>query len=87
MLIFSYDLNIPADGDYVLVLKFCEVYFEAPDQKVFDVVLNGEHTVIADLDIFGKVDRGVAHDEYVPFEVHQGNYLITVYCDNLNHHF
>ncbi|CAG9760868.1 unnamed protein product [Ceutorhynchus assimilis] len=69
---FGYDLYIPGDGDYVLVLKFCEVYFESPDQKVFDVVLNGEHTIVADLDIFEKVDRGVAHDEYVPFEIHQG---------------
>lgn len=39
---------------------------------MFDVVLNEEHTVVADLDIFGKVDKGVAHDEYVEFEVLQG---------------
>lgn len=74
---FGYDLTIPADGDYVLVLKFCEVYFEAPDQKVFDVVLNGEHTIVADLDIFAKVDKGVAHDEYIPFEVHQGKLIVN----------
>ncbi|KAH1009303.1 hypothetical protein HUJ04_001675 [Dendroctonus ponderosae] len=66
---FGYDLSLPGDGSYVLVLKFCEVYFEAPNQKVFDVVLNEEHTVVADLDIFGKVDKGVAHDEYVEFEI------------------
>lgn len=29
------------DGEYALVLKFCEVYFNAPNAKVFDVVLNG----------------------------------------------
>ncbi|KAL1494016.1 hypothetical protein ABEB36_009689 [Hypothenemus hampei] len=74
---FGYDLNIPADGNYVLVLKFCEVYFESPDQKVFDIVLNGEHTIVADLDIFGKVDKGVAHDEYIPFEVHQGKLYVV----------
>ena len=37
--------------------------------KVFDVVLNGDLTVNSDLDIFEKVGRGVAHDEYVEFSV------------------
>ncbi|CAG9853925.1 unnamed protein product [Phyllotreta striolata] len=69
---FGYDIPVNTDGDYVLVLKFCEVYFNAPDQKVFDVVLNGDHTVVADLDIFEKVGRGVAHDEYIPFRITKG---------------
>lgn len=69
---FGYDIPIQQDGEYVLVLKFCEVYFNAPDQKVFDVVLNGDHTIISDLDIFDKVGRGVAHDEYVPFKISKG---------------
>lgn len=69
---FGYDIPITSDGDYVLVLKFCEVYFAAPDQKVFDVMLNGEHTIISDLDIYDKVGRGVAHDEYIPFTISKG---------------
>ena len=32
-----------------------EVYFNAPNMKVFDVVLNGDLTVSSDLDIFEKV--------------------------------
>jgi hypothetical protein len=39
---------------------------------VFDVVLNGEHTVVNELDIFGKVGRGVAHDEAVAFSIKGG---------------
>ncbi|XP_060528484.1 malectin-B [Cylas formicarius] len=74
---FGYDLPINEDGDYVLVLKFCEVYFNAPDQKVFDIVLNGEHTVVADLDIFAKVNKGIAHDEYVPFKVSKGRLIVN----------
>lgn len=74
---FGYDIPVNGDGDFVLVLKFCEVYFEAPDQKVFDVVLNGEHTIVADLDIFAKVDKGVAHDEYIPFQITQGKLTIA----------
>lgn len=73
---FGYDIPITSDGDYVLVLKFCEVYFAAPDQKVFDVMLNGEHTIISDLDIYDKVGRGVAHDEYIPFTISKGKKLL-----------
>ncbi|RZF40551.1 hypothetical protein LSTR_LSTR000430 [Laodelphax striatellus] len=69
---FGYDIPIKEDGDYVMVLKFCEVYFNAPNMKVFDIVLNGDHTIVADLDIYDRVGQGVAHDEYVPFSVKQG---------------
>ncbi|XP_045136987.1 malectin-A-like isoform X1 [Portunus trituberculatus] len=73
---FGYEIPLKGDGEYVLVLKFSEVYFNAPDQKVFDVVMNGELTVVPALDIFLRVGRGVAHDEYVPFTV-AGNTLVV----------
>ncbi|CAH4029652.1 malectin-A [Pieris brassicae] len=69
---FGYDIPANKDGDYVLVLKFSEVYFNAPNMKVFDVVLNGDHTIVADLDIFDRVGRGVAHDEYIPYSIKNG---------------
>ncbi|BFZ18208.1 hypothetical protein BsWGS_21247 [Bradybaena similaris] len=69
---FGYDLPVNKDGDYVLVLKFSEVWFAAPNQKVFDVVLNGEHTIVSELDIFARVGRGVAHDEIIPFSIRAG---------------
>lgn len=72
---FGYDIPISEDGEYVMVLKFCEVYFNSPNMKVFDVVLNGDHTVVTDLDIFERVGRGIAHDEYVPFKVHGGKLI------------
>jgi len=31
---FAYDLSIKNDGDYVLVMKFSEVWFTQPNQKV-----------------------------------------------------
>jgi len=31
---FTYDVPISREGDYVLVLKFCEVWFTQPNQKV-----------------------------------------------------
>ncbi|KOX75409.1 Malectin-B [Melipona quadrifasciata] len=72
---FGYDIPISEDGDYVMILKFCEVYFNSPNMKVFDVVLNGDHTVVTDLDIFERVGRGVAHDEYIPFKVQAGKLI------------
>jgi hypothetical protein len=47
---------VDGDGDYLLVLKMSEVYFNAPNMKVFDVVLNGDLTISSDLDIFEKVN-------------------------------
>lgn len=32
---FDYEIPVREDGDYVLVLKFCEVWFNAPRQKVW----------------------------------------------------
>lgn len=69
---FGYDLPVSGDGEYMLVLKFCEVYFSGPNLKVFDVVLNAEHTAISDLDIFQQVGKGVAHDEYIYYTISRG---------------
>nr|CAG4641786.1 EOG090X081J [Eurycercus lamellatus] len=74
---FGYDIPISDDGDYVLVLKFCEVYFNGPSMKVFDVTLNGVHTIVSYLDIFEKVGKAVAHDEYIPFKVTKGKILVN----------
>ncbi|XP_038059096.1 malectin-A-like [Patiria miniata] len=69
---FGYTTSIEEDGDYVLVLKFCEVWFGASRQKVFDVVLNDLHTVVSGLDIYDVAGRGTAHDEIIPFSITKG---------------
>ena len=67
---FGYELPMTSgDGEYVLILKFCEVYFNQANAKVFDVVLNGEHQILSDLDIFRSVGKGTAHDESIYFSV------------------
>uniref|UniRef100_A0A147BFA9 Putative malectin n=1 Tax=Ixodes ricinus TaxID=34613 RepID=A0A147BFA9_IXORI len=73
---FGYDIPVNKDGNYVLVLKFSEVYFDSPGRKVFDVTLNGQHAVITGLDIYNRVGRGVAHDERIPFVI-KGNKLFV----------
>jgi len=69
---FGYDLPSDGDGDYALIMKFCEVYFDAPQKKVFDVLLNRKHTVVRQLDIYNEVGRGSAHDEIVYFKINNG---------------
>ncbi|XP_013098470.2 malectin-B [Stomoxys calcitrans] len=69
---FGYDLPLEGDGNYALMLKFCEVYFNEPNMKVFDVVLNRQHEIVSNLDIFAQVGRGTAHDEYIFFSVSRG---------------
>ena len=60
------------------VLKFSEVYFNAPGQKVFDVVLNNDHSIVSDLDIYSRVGHGVAHDEVIPFTIGDGMLKVQV---------
>lgn len=69
---FGYTIPIKDEGDFVLVLKFCEVYFRGSKLKVFDVRLNHQHMVIKDLDIYERVGYGAAHDEYIPFSLRNG---------------
>ncbi|MBN3322759.1 MLEC protein, partial [Atractosteus spatula] len=68
---FGYEVPIREEGEYILVLKFAEVYFAQSQQKVFDVRLNG-HMVVKDLDIFDKVGHSTAHDEVVPLSLRKG---------------
>jgi len=69
---FHYTLPINEDGDFVLVLKFAEVYFFGPSQKLFDVRLNDQHVILRDLDIFNTVGNSVAHDVTIPFTIQKG---------------
>ena len=73
---FSYTISLPSnDAEYVLWLKFSEVWFNAPNLKVFDVALN-DAIVIKDLDIYANVGRGVAHDEIIPFQVRKNKLIV-----------
>ncbi len=62
----TYSLPLKGDGVYTLILKFSEVYFTRANEKVFDIAL-GKKTVVKNLDIYEKVGKGNAYDEYVEF--------------------
>ena len=73
---FTYAIPLKEDGLYTLVLKFSEIFFGEPGQKVFDVKL-GQSTIIRDLDIFGKLlSRGIPFDEFVEFTIKDGRVFI-----------
>nr|CDS32419.1 expressed conserved protein [Hymenolepis microstoma] len=73
---FSYEFPMPKDGEYVLHLKFSEVWFQQPRGKVFSVKINGGLPVVENLDIYNTVGFSVAHDENIPLKIKDGN-LIT----------
>ena len=60
------------DAQYTLILKFSEVYFQEPGQKVFDIKL-GNTPVIRNLDIFDKLtSRGIPYDEFIDIQIKGG---------------
>ena len=73
---FYYNIPIKSTGKYVLIFKFSEVYFNAAGEKIFDVEIGGEK-VLQNVDIFGKVGKATALDEYVQVEIKNGKCYIN----------
>jgi hypothetical protein len=76
---FSYliPFDVMVDGDYTLVLKFSEQYFERPGEKVFDVKV-GSTTVIANLDPLSKAGNKLfPWDGFVEFKTKRGEVYIN----------
>ena len=67
-LTYSLPLKSNINGKYVLILKFSEVYFNNIGEKVFNVAL-GKDIIIRNLDIYSKVGKVEAYDEYIEFEI------------------
>jgi hypothetical protein len=75
---FKYEVPVEDDGLYTLVMKFSEVYFQEPGQKIFDVKIGGTK-VIRELDIFHKVfSRGIPYDEFIEITVKNGKVIHNV---------
>ena len=53
------------------------MYFNSPNEKVFDVMI-GRETVHKQIDIYGKVGKASALDEFVEFESRDGKIFINV---------
>ena len=63
-----YEIPIQKEGKYVLILKFSEVYFNSKGEKIFDFKI-GDMTVLEDIDIYAKVGKNRAYDEFIEFEI------------------
>ena len=64
----EYNIPLQKDGRYVLVLKFSEVYFNSKGEKIFDFKI-GDKTILENIDIYDKVGKNNAYDEYIEFEL------------------
>ena len=64
----EYNIPLKKDGKYVLVLKFSEVYFNNKGEKMFDFRF-GDETILKNIDIYEKVGKNNAYDEFIEFEL------------------
>jgi hypothetical protein len=75
---FTYKIPFTSGpGKYVLILKFSEVYFNSAGEKVFDIALGGE-TILKGVDIYSKVGKASAYDEYIEFELKNNKIYLKV---------
>jgi hypothetical protein len=61
-----------ANGDYLVTLKFAEIYWTQPGQRVFNVLMEGVK-VISNLDLVAKVGPNKAYDVTLPVRVTDGH--------------
>jgi hypothetical protein len=72
---FSYNVPV-ANGDYVVTLKFAEIYFSSPGRRTFDVFIEGAK-VVSNLDVYAQAGRNAAYDVTVSVRVTDGMLNIT----------
>ena len=63
-----YNIPIKNQGTYVLILKFSEIYFNSIGEKVFDIKI-GDDIIMNDLDIFSKIGKNSAYDEFITLNI------------------
>jgi Malectin domain/Putative collagen-binding domain of a collagenase len=79
---FNYTTSVP-NGNYDVTLKFAEVYWNAPGQRVFNVAINGT-AVLTRFDILTQTAPFTALDKTFPITVTNGVVTIsfTTVADN-----
>jgi hypothetical protein len=72
---FNYIFTVP-NGNYTVLLKFAEIFFSLPGQRVFNVAINGA-PVLSNFDIVAQAGGPfTALDEAFPVTVTNGNIII-----------
>jgi hypothetical protein len=72
---FSYAIPV-ANGDYLVTLKFAEIYWTQPGQRLFNVLMEGVK-VISNLDLVATVGPNKAYDVVLPVHVADGKLNIA----------
>jgi len=73
----QYNFNVP-NGNYLVTLKFAELYYTAPKQRVFDIALNG-NTVQSSFDTLEQAGGpNVAIDTHYAVTVNGGQIIILL---------
>jgi len=60
----------------VLILKFSELYFKASRKRVFNIKF-GDTRVVEEVDIYSKVGKNAAYDEYIEFDLTSDNQIVA----------
>ena len=76
---FSYELPV-ANGSYQVTLLLAEVYFSAPNKRVFDVSLEGQER-LSNIDLFALVGKDAAYSVTETVEVTDGSLSIAFSAD------
>ncbi|MBI3973851.1 MAG: PQQ-dependent sugar dehydrogenase, partial [Chloroflexi bacterium] len=79
---FSYRFAAP-NGTYTVTLKFAEIYWDSPGQRVFNVAIEGQ-PVLTNFDILAQVPRNTALDKTFAVSVADGalDVAFTTVADN-----
>lgn len=72
---FSYNFEVDS-GDYTVILKFAEIYWTGPGQRIFDVTINGQ-LVLDDFDILTQAAPRTALDLTFPVSASSGEINIS----------
>jgi hypothetical protein len=72
---FSYSFLVP-DGTYTVTLKFAELWWTKPGQRVFNVALNGQ-ALLTNFDILAETSPNTALDKTFVVSVTGGTLTIT----------
>ncbi len=75
---FKYNIPITKEGEYTLILKFSEIYFTQPGEKVFDVKIGSKY-IARKLDVFGSLlSKLLPLDVFISVELRNGKLFIEV---------
>jgi malectin (di-glucose binding ER protein) len=76
---FAYAIPVP-NGEYIVTLKFAEIYWTAPGKRVFDVEIEGLE-VLPELDLVAQVGPATAYNATIPVIVTDGVLDIHFFTD------